>query len=633
MATKVRDYKKLASDIIRVVGGEENISNATRCATRLRLVLKETPKDAKKTVEQLPGVITVVENGGQFQVVIGNHVGDVYGYVSEELHLEEKQSVDVDMPKQSVLNRVIATMSAVFAPFIYILAAAGILQGILILIRLAVPSFSNTGTSQVLDFMSWAPFTFLPIFIAITSAKHFKCNEFIAVLCCCALVSPTWADMAAKIAGGETIKFLFFKLSETTYTSSVLPPLFLVWILSYLEKFVSKRLHENIKQLFTPLICLVVMVPLTLLVIGPVSQLVANGIANGFNFLVSHVPVLAAAIVGGVWQVFVIFGVHWGVIPMVLANFDLYGQDSFQAFQTIAVVAQMAAAFGVFLKSKNKEFKGVALSAGITGIFGITEPIIYGVTLRLKKPFVCACISGGIGAVVTSFFQSHYFVYAGLPGLLTIVNAISPKHPFSFIGEVIGVVIAIVLTIVLIQIVGFDDPVEESTEEFEVEAEETPVKRSVEGTMRVDIASPMDGEVLPLKEVEDQVFSSELLGKGVAIRPNGEKVYSPCDATVESIFDTKHAIGLKMENGLEVMIHVGLDTVQLEGKPFELKTKVGTKVKQGDLLLEFDAKAIKDAGYSTVTPVIITNLEEEQDILSYPETEKKVGDQLFAVLV
>lgn len=633
MATKVRDYKKLASDIIKVVGGEENISNATRCATRLRLVLKETPKDAKKTVEQLPGVITVVENSGQFQVVIGNHVGDVYGYVSEELHLEEKQGADIEMPKQSVLNRVIATMSAVFAPFIYILAGAGILQGILILIRLAIPSFSNTGTSQVLDFMSWAPFTFLPIFIAITAAKHFKCNEFIAVLCCCALVSPTWADMAAKIAGGETIKFLFFKLSETTYTSSVLPPLFLVWILSYLERFVSKHLHENIKQLFTPLICLVVMVPLTLLIIGPLSQLVANGIANGFNFLVSHVPVLAAAIVGGVWQVFVIFGVHWGVTPMVLANFDLYGQDSFQAFQTIAVVAQMAAAFGVFLKSKNKEFKGVALSAGITGIFGITEPTIYGVTLRLKKPFVCACISGGIGAIVTSFFKSHYFAYAGLPGLLTIVNAISPKQPSSFIGEVVGVVIAIVLTILLIQIVGFDDPIEENAEEFEVEAEETPVKKSVEGTMRVDIVSPMDGEVLSLKEVEDQVFSSELLGKGVAIKPNGEKVYAPCDATVESIFDTKHAIGLKMENGLEVMIHVGLDTVQLEGKPFELKTKVGTKVKQGDLLLEFDAKAIKDAGYSTVTPVIITNLEEEQDILPYPETEKKVGDQLFAVLV
>lgn len=636
MATKIRDYKKLASDIIRIVGGEENISNATRCATRLRLVLKETPQNAKKTVEQLPGVITVVETGGQFQVVIGNHVGDVYGYVAEELNLEAKQGADMEMPKQSVLNRIIATMSAVFAPFIYILAAAGILQGILILVRLAVPSFTNTGTSQVLDFMSWAPFTFLPIFIAITAAKHFKCNEFIAVLCCCALVSPTWTDIAAKIADGATIKFLCFKLSETTYTSSVLPPLFLVWILSYLERFVSKCLHENIRQLLTPLICLIVMVPLTLLIIGPASQVAANGIANGFNFLVKHVPVLAAALVGGVWQVFVIFGVHWGVTPMVLANFDLYGRDSFQAFQTMAVVAQMAAAFGVFLKSKNKEFKGVALSAGITGIFGITEPTIYGVTLRLKKPFVCACIGGGIGAIASSFFQSHYYAYAGLPGLLTIVNAISPKQPSSFIGMVVGCLIAIILTIILIQMVGFEDPEETSMEEVEDETnqvEEKPVKKATESTLRVDIMAPMKGEVLPLKEIEDPVFSSEVLGKGVAIRPSDEKVYAPCDATVESIFDTKHAIGLKTDNGLEVMIHVGLDTVQLEGKPFTLKTKVGDKIKQGDLLLEFDAKAIKDAGYSTVTPVIITNLEDGQDILPYPQTEKNVGDQLFAVLV
>lgn len=284
MATKVRDYTKLASDIIREVGGEDNIINATRCATRLRLVLKETADDAKERVGKLPGVITVVENGGQFQVVIGNHVGDVYAQVAKELDLDNSDRV-TEEPKQGILNRVIATMSAVFAPFIYVLAAAGLLQGVLILINLAMPSFANTGTYEVLSFMSWAPFTFLPIFIAITASKHFQCNIYIAVLCCCALVSPDWTAMAARIADGETIKFLIFKLSETTYTSSVLPPLFLVWILSYLEHFVEKRLHENIKSLFTPLICLVIMVPLTILLIGPLSSLLATGIANGYNTL------------------------------------------------------------------------------------------------------------------------------------------------------------------------------------------------------------------------------------------------------------------------------------------------------------------------------------------------------------
>ena len=458
---RIRNYSKLAEDIIKEVGGEENIINATRCATRLRLVLKETPTNAKEKISSMAGVITVVENNGQFQVVIGTHVGDVYQKVAEILKLDEKQQDGGEQVKQGVLNKVIATMSAVFAPFIYILAAGGILQGILILINLAVPEFSKTGTYEILSLLSWTPFTFLPVFIAITASKHFKCNLYIAVVCCLALVNPTLIEMAGRVADGESIRFLIFPLSETTYTSSVLPPLFLVWILSYLEHFLEKKLPDVIKPLVTPLICLVVMVPFTILLLGPISTLIATGIANGYNSLVAIAPPVAAAIIGGLWQVVVIFGVHWGITPVCLANFDMYGRDSFQAFQTVAVVAQMGAAFGVFLKSRNKEFKGVALSAGITGIFGITEPSIYGVTLRLKKPFICGCIAGAVGAVVTSLFNSYYYAYAGLPGLLTTVNAINKDNPTSFLGEIIGCAIAIVGSIILVQIIGFDDPVSE----------------------------------------------------------------------------------------------------------------------------------------------------------------------------
>lgn len=631
MATKVRDYTKLAGQIIEEVGGKDNIINATRCATRLRLVLKETADDAKARVGKLPGVITVVENSGQFQVVIGNHVGEVYTQVAKELDLDNTDRV-VEEPKQSVLNRVIATMSAVFAPFIYVLAAAGILQGILILINLAMPSFADTGTYAVLSFMSWTPFTFLPIFIAITASKHFQCNIYIAVLCCCALVNPDWTAMAARIADGETIKFLFFKLSETTYTSSVLPPLFLVWILSYLEHFVEKKLNENIRSLFTPLICLVIMVPLTILLIGPLSSLLATGIANGYNTLFEAVPALAAAAIGGIWQVIVIFGVHWGITPVVLANFDMYGRDSFQAFQTMAVVAQMAAAFGVFLKSRNKEFKGVALSSGITGIFGITEPAIYGVTLRLKKPFACGCIAGAAAAVAASFFRSYYYAYAGLPGLLTIVNAINPDNPASFIGEVVGCLIAIVGAIVLVQIVGFDDPKEETQEEETEALPKKETKTADASQIHKDIFAPIKGEAIPLTDVEDEVFSSQLMGKGAAIKPAEGKVYAPFDGTVESVFDTKHAIGLKSDDGVEVLIHVGMDTVKLEGKPFTLKTEAGKKVSKGDLLLEFDMKQIQDAGYSLVTPVIVSNTNDYTDVLMYPADHVEVGDALVSVI-
>lgn len=618
---KVRDYHKLALDIIDVVGGQKNIVNATRCATRLRLVLKETPEGAKEKVSALAGVITVVENNGQFQVVIGTHVGEVYDSIAEALHLDASTQ-ESEQPKQSIVNRIIATMSAVFAPFVYILAAAGLLQGALILITMAAPTFAETGTYEVLNFMSWTPFTFLPIFIAITASKHFKCNTYIAILCCCALVNQSWADIAARIADGDVVRFLGVKLSETTYTSTVLPPLLLVWVLSYLEHFIEKKLPDAAKPLLTPLICFVIMVPATIMVIGPASAITANAIANGYNALVAFAPALAGAIIGGLWQVVVIFGVHWGITPVVLANFDMNGCDTFQAFQTIAVVAQVAAAFGVFIKSRNKEFKGVALSAGVTGIFGITEPTIYGVTLRLKKPFICGCAGGAIGAVVLSFFHSAYYAYAGLPGLLTIVNAISKDAPMSFIGEALACVIASVITIVAIQIVGFDDPVDEAEEsEEEEQKEQTAEIKKIE--------SPLAGTVIPLSEVHDEVFASEMMGKGCAVIPEEGKVYAPFDGKVVGLLDSHHAVGMESADGVEVLIHVGMDTVKLNGRCFTIHVEEGEQVKKGQLLLEFDIPGIKEAGYEVTTPIIITNSDEFNDVETKAEGKVTVGTKLL----
>lgn len=446
---KVRDYAKLAKDIIESVG-EENIISAAHCATRLRLVLKENPSaEVTRKISSMPAVIQVVEKGGQYQIVIGTHAKDVYEELAGIMHLDENQE-NASGEKGSILNRVIATMSAVFAPFVYILAAAGLVQGCLIIINLFAPSFAQTGTYSVLSFISWTPFTFLPVMIAVTASKHFKCNTFIALWCCLALVNPDWGSIAARIADGESIKFLFFDMAQTTYTSSVLPPLFLVLVLSYLERFVDKHLPDVLKALLTPFICTVIMVPATILVIGPISDMVANGIAVGYNFLYNTVPALAAIVIGGFWQVAVIFGVHWGVTPMVMANFANYGCDSFQAVQTCAVVAQAAACFGVMIKTRDKQMKNVALSAGLTGVFGITEPAIYGVTLRLKKPFVAGCISGALGALFVAFFGSRNYVYAGLPSLLTTVNAISPDAPMSFPGMLIGCAVSIVAAIILV---------------------------------------------------------------------------------------------------------------------------------------------------------------------------------------
>lgn len=599
---KVRNYPQLAKDILAIIGKEE-IVNATRCATRLRLVLKETPKDAKEKIAALPGVITVVENNGQFQIVIGPHVGEVYETFAQLVDVK-----DVDEPKGSIVNRIIATMSAVFAPFVYILAAAGILQGSLILINLAFPNFATTDTYRVFSFISWAPFTFLPIFIAVTAARHFKVNTYIAIACCAALVSPDWATMASEIASGESLNFLGLPLSQTTYTSSVLPPLILVWLLSYFEKFVEKFLPGVLKPLLTPFICLVVMVPLTILVLGPISAVTASGIANGYNFLVKVAPPLAGAIIGGFWQVVVIFGVHWGITPVVLANFDMYGRDSFQAFQTIAVVAQVGAVLGVFLKARSKDTKGVALSSFITGIFGITEPAIYGITLRFKKPFIFGCIAGSVGAIVASFFEPYYFAYAGLPGILTIVNSISDQVPTSFLGELIGCGIALIGSVVLIQIFGFGETVNED----KTSDQKLGTKGETSGNNL--ITAPLAGEILPLTVVPDEVFASGVMGSGVAVIPTDNTIFAPFDGKVTMIATTKHAIGLTSNDGVEMLIHVGIDTVKLNGAPYQLNVTSGQEIHKGDKLMTVDLAQIEKAGLSIITPIIITNSADFQQV-------------------
>lgn len=631
MAGKVRDYSQLSKDILEAVGGEENVIGATRCATRLRLVLKRSDPKAKDKVAAMPGVITVVENSGQFQVVIGQHVGEVYEKFAGLVNLEASDEQVEN--KGTIVNRIIATMSAVFAPFIYILAAAGILQGALIIINLLFPSFAETGTYQVFSFISWAPFTFLPIFIAITAANHFKTNLYIAVACCAALVSPTWAEIAAQITEGNSMSFLGLALSPTTYTSSVLPPLFLVWILSYLERFLNKNINEVVRPLLVPLLSLVIMVPLTILLIGPVTTMGANGIANGYNFLAENAPAVAGAIIGGFWQVIVIFGVHWGITPMVLANFEQYGRDSFQAYQTIAVIAQVGAVLGVILKAKSQETRKVSISAGVTGLFGITEPAIYGVTLRFKKPFIFGCISGAIGAVAASFFNPYYFAYAGLPGPLTIVNGISSDYPTSIWGILLGAAIAIVLPIVLIQIFGYgEDTAKQADDTRTVEKEEISAQSTNRDNNEEAVYAPFNGKVIPLSEVPDEVFSSGAMGQGLAIEPTDNKLHAPFEGTVVMVAPTKHAIGLRSESGVELLVHIGLDTVTLNGEPFELKVADGDKFKKGDVLIEFDQDFVHSKGLTTITPIIVTNSGAYQEVIVESIQTSTLSDKLLTVV-
>lgn len=620
--------EKIAQEILDAIGGEGNIVKSTHCATRLRIVLQRSDPSAKEKVKKIDGVVTVVENNGQFQIVIGNNVGEVYKYfeaLTGKSSNEEKETEN----KGSVLNRVIATMSAVFAPFIYILAAAGILQGLLILINLIIPAFEKTGTYEVFNFISWAPFTFLPIFIAITASKHFNVNTYIAVACSAALVTPELTGIIDRIGDGETVRFFGMPLTETSYTSSVLPPLLLVWILSYLEKYLNKVINDVIKPLFVPFLAIIIMVPLTLLVIGPISTVVAHGIANGYNSLVEVAPWLAGAIIGGVWQVFVIFGVHWGITPVVLANFEQYGSDSFQAYQTIAVIAQVGAVVGVLIKAKSQEIKRISSSAGITGIFGITEPSIYGVNLRFKKPFIIACISGAVGAFVASFFNPKYYAYAGLPGPITIVNGYNADNAGSIWGILIGSAIAVILPIILIQVFGYGEDTTEQVEDADVNNSN---KVANNEQLEVSLSAPVSGKLVKLVDVPDPVFSGGMMGYGVAIEPSHSTINSPVEGKVTMIAPTKHAIGIDTLDGAEILIHIGLETVELKGEGFEVQVSEGDSIKIGTPLVKFDKEAIVEKSYNTITPVIVTNSAEFSEIMPVDATDVEEGQTILNII-
>ena len=552
MAEAVKDYQKLEHDIIRLAGGADNIASAQRCATRLRLVLKNTPGQAEEKIKALPGVITVVQKQGQFQVVIGNHVGDVFEAVSAELETNKKtEQEERPKEKENLLNRLLQMISGVFAPVCYVLAAGGLLQGLLIILTMAVPSVTETG------------------------------------------VSP-----------------------EITYTSSVLPPLILVALLSKLEKFLNKHLPELIKSLFTPLICLAALVPLTIVVIDPLIQWLSNGVAAGYNLLYQMAPPIAGAVVGGVWQVIVIFGIHWGMVPIVIANFAQNGQDTLQIFIQIAVISQMAAAFGVFLKAKDKQLRTDALSAGITGIFGITEPAIYGITLPRKKPFIYGCIWAAIGSAIAAILGATQYVYAGLPGLISVVNSISVENPGSFPACATGAAVTITGTIGSILLFGCEPKQKENAE------------HSILGQT---VFSPLTGELKSLKDVNDPTFSEEILGKGIAILPKEGIVYAPFDGVVSALFDTKHAIGLTDDQGMELLIHVGLETVNLGGTHFEVHISQGDLVKKGDPLITFDLQEIQKT-HDVITPVLITNADDFSEIVVQKEFGPvKAGDAILTV--
>ncbi|MRT49849.1 PTS beta-glucoside transporter subunit IIABC [Raoultella sp. RIT712] len=617
------EYKALAQDILSRVGGKENIVSLVHCATRLRFKLKENKKADAEGLKTNPGVIMVVESGGQFQVVIGNHVHDVWQAVRNEAGLTDDSEPVADTgEKTSVLGQVIDVVSAIFTPFIGVLAASGILKGLLALAVVCGWLVPQQATYKIWFAASDALFFFFPLFLGYTAGKKFGGNPFITMVIGGALTHPLMiqAFEGAQLPGAEASYFLGIPVTFINYSSSVIPIILASWLSCWLERKGNALLPSAMKNFFTPLICLVVVVPLTFLVIGPVATWLSQLLAHGYQIIYTVAPWLAGAAMGALWQVCVIFGLHWGLIPLMINNLTVLGQDSMLPMLLPAVMGQVGAALGIFLRTRDARQKVLAGSAVSAGIFGITEPAIYGLNLPLRRPFIFGCVAGAIGGAIVGLSDSHVYSF-GFANIFTLAQMIPPQGIDATVwGGVVGIVAALVISCVLTFVAGLPGS--------RTEPAGVPIGPVAENA----ILAPMSGTALALDQVPDSTFASGLLGQGVAIIPAVGKVIAPFSGEVASLFQTKHAIGLLSDSGIELLIHVGIDTVKLDGAPFTAHVKEGDRVKAGDLLLEFDRQAILDAGYDLATPIIISNSDDYRSVEIVSTSVVDAGQPLLSVI-
>ena len=617
------DYATLAKDIVAKVGGEGNIGAVVHCATRLRITLKDRGKADKDAVTSLPGVITVVENGGQFQVVIGNNVPKVYAGLPAALTADREGGKE-DAPAEggTVVGRIIDVVSSIFAPILGVMAATGILKGLLLITVSAGWLKTTMPTYQILYAAADALFMFLPMYLAVTAARKFKSNPYTALTLAGALLYTQLATINMPNAdggvsgttlrawgqAGNAIDFFGIPVLLQSYTSSVVPIVLGVWVMSYVEKFFNDRIHEAVRNFITPFLALVIMVPLTLMTLGPLGVYLGNGMASLIQIAYSFSPVLMGVLMGGLWQVLVIFGIHWGIVPIFINNLATQGFDPVKSAAFPAVLAQAGAALGVFLRLKNQQQKAIVGSTVIAGIFGITEPAIYGVNLPRKRPLIIGCIAGAIGGGITGAFGVLVFG-TGAPGLLTLPIGIDPNGNMSnFVWLLIATALSFVLAAVGTYFFGFsaDDLAKDKASAADEAAKaDSADEAAATSAVDLELMSPMAGRLIPLADVDDKVFSTGAMGQGFGIVPASGTVISPVDAKV--VVAMPHAIGLRTPDGVELLIHVGLDTVKLKGAPFSNLVAKGSEVKAGDVLVEADLDAIRAAGLDTTTVVIVTN--------------------------
>ena len=588
--------KELAAKIIANVGGEQNISILTHCATRLRFNLKDNNKADLEALKKLDGVLTAQIKSGQLQVVIGAKVNAVFDEVSAQVHITEGEAA-VTEPSKNKVSAVIETISGIFAPTLSVLIGCGMFKAIVSLITGLELLPSDNDFVTLLSMIGDLIFYFFPFFLAVSAAKKFRVNEYMALALAAAYMYPTIINgaAAAEETGVTGLNILGITVPFISYSSTVIPIILSVWVLSLIYKRIDRLVPDFLKILLTSMIVLFIMVPVELIILGPIGSYAGTYIAQFMDWFYSIGGFVAAALLGGTRSLLTMMGMHYALAPLQIQQIAETGISTLLVSALTANFAQGGSAFGAFLALKDKQMKSVAASASLSAVLGITEPAMYGVNLRYKRPFGIAMASSAVAAAFLSFFHAGAMAYAP-PGIFTIITYTADSFVFIILGAALSFGLAALLTFF------FGIPKEEnkaSKEEKTIENENDPEADTLPDTSaaagaELTVYSPIHGNVVPLSEVPDEAFGSGAMGQGVGIEPDEGKVYAPFDGTVEMVFDTKHAIGLTSSDGISLLIHVGLDTVELNGQYFTAHVSAGDPIRRGQLLLEFDLDKIAE---------------------------------------
>lgn len=589
--------KDIAKKILEQVVSE-NITYLTHCATRLRFNVKDESYIDLNKLNQIEGVITAQFKNGQLQVVIGAKVEGVFDELIEMVNLSDDVTVEKNEKKKNLISNVVETIAGCFSPVIPVLIGCGMVKSVLAILTTLNIISTTSGEYQVLSMIGDLLFYFFPFFLAVSAAKKFKTHEFLALELAGALMYPTIQNGAinATETGITSLSFLGLPALFVNYKSTIIPIIIAVWVMSYVYKWVNKIIPDTFKVLFVPMIVLFIMVPLELIVIGPFGTYIGKGVASLVTWLYGINGVLGAFLFGTFRPLLIILGMHYAITPINTQLIAEYGYSVISPANLTGNLAQAGACLAVFILLKNKNEKSNAFTSGLTAVFGITEPAMFGFNLKYKKPMICAMLAGGIGAAYMNMFGGGATAVI-LPGILALPTYIADSYIHVIIAVLISIIGAFVATLVL----GIK---ENGSEEKSINDE---VKDEI-------VEIPTKGEVIELSQVNDPTFSQGLMGKGFAVISVDGNYYAPFNGVVSMIFPTKHAIGLTSDNGVELLIHIGLETVELNGQYFESFVETGQKIKAGDMLIKVDIEKLKELGYDITTPVIVTNTDHYQKI-------------------